>query len=97
MSKWQPMETAPLDGTVILIARMRLPDTPGWVHVAYWGRFEGGGGTRDYPWICIKEKGRTGRWGGMSPTHWMPLPNPPIKPVHGRAMTAWLKAEKANV
>jgi len=73
MSEWQPIETAPKDGTYILIA-------PGlWTGVtcgigvydldryakkprAFWRRVEGHGRSQSRE---------------VPPTHWMPLPEPP--------------------
>jgi hypothetical protein len=81
MSKWQPIETAPKDGTEILL----YPQ-----YVIGWWEFG------DNEWmvmaIPLKEDGTIEhdwkefrRWycvyayrGGGQPTHWMPLPEPPV-------------------
>lgn len=74
--EWQPIETAPKDGTQILIwisaawtrAQVRL------VHwYDEWGNWQEGADpdplTDEYCGI-----------GSAVPTHWMPLPNPPVTP-----------------
>lgn len=71
MSEWQPIETAPKDGTEVLVWALWIdPDTDSfgsgstfhkaridkWVRGAWW---------------------RTKQSPHMQPTHWMPLPEPP--------------------
>ena len=70
MSKWQPIETAPRDGTPILGYSRRLPPkarigTIMWVE-PHWqvGGSEWAGGALAM-WMS-------------DPTHWMPLPEPPV-------------------
>lgn len=63
---WQPIETAPKDGTSILVA------APGGVVTeASWSSRDNGWfdayGLREDPWEGNK----------LHPTHWMPLPEPP--------------------
>ncbi len=73
MSEWQPIETAPKDGTEILAYVVQEPDDytdavgapEGWANVDI-GRFDMFG-----EWA--------GQWAGV-PTHWMPLPDPPQQP-----------------
>lgn len=78
--EWQPIETAPRDGTVILaycpeygmrqteMGRYR-EGSPGYA------RWEMGDGPRNYGWVWIEEKHNSAHtW---KPTHWMPLPPPP--------------------
>jgi len=74
---WQPIETAPKDGTVLILAAHDIHghSDPGGprriVRSAYWD---------DY--LC---SGR-GEWSASAftthypPTHWMPLPDPPEAP-----------------
>ena len=62
---WQPIETAPKDGTDVLLG------AEGWVIIGSWFRFDDEGNGR---WM--HEDGAT-----CDPTHWQPLPSPPeVKP-----------------
>lgn len=69
MSDWQPIETAPTDGTEILCCAVR-PDGSPWICAV---RLEGPDskqGNNNLPRVLL----------GMAiwyPTHWMPLPEPP--------------------
>ncbi len=66
MSEWQPIDTAPLEGDAILVTRYVRSTNTGsiWVyHVAWWHR-DGG-------WYTLGGGPLT------TPTHWMPLPEPP--------------------
>lgn len=70
MSEWQPIETAPRDGTIIL-----LVDGGNQV----WGPYAGAwvGKNDHYPWVFLDPDIELN---GMPPsgfTHWMPLPEPP--------------------
>lgn len=71
MRKWQPIATAPKDGTRVLLGRFE-PDRhgrEGTIAVDYWRTGE----RNDFTgW---------GKFNMMSwpPTHWMPLPDPPAK------------------
>jgi Protein of unknown function (DUF551) len=73
MSDWQPIETAPKDGTSILVYG-RPNDIDGLVyfrgpstHSAAWDEIDDA--------FCLTG----GTWTGpfIEPTHWMPLPEPP--------------------
>lgn len=76
-AEWQPIETAPKDGTRVLVS---YPLEGGWqIYLAAWerknssfiGRFEGWYIDRaHYALTCITKKVHF-------PTHWMPLPEPP--------------------
>lgn len=73
MSEWQPIETAPTDGTAILVCH------EGGTWIAKHKAVYQSGYEPDNPWFCLmlnkdhiparKRKGY--------PTHWMPLPKPP--------------------
>lgn len=67
MSEWQPIETAPKDGTEVLTYR-----EAGLMAVAVWVKY--------YPiWRGGDESGWVVSDGAdlVGVTHWMPLPNPP--------------------
>lgn len=77
MTTWQPIETAPRDGTKILVCR-RFPfdcwhyDVAKWAikreHISGWAKKVGEYSERyDENW----------EWFEIRPTHWMPLPEPP--------------------
>lgn len=61
--KWQPISTAPKDGTRILIFEAE-DGAPGTVRVSYWRD-----DTIPTGWSGSERK----------PSHWLPLPNPPEK------------------
>lgn len=76
--EWQPIETAPKDGTQIIgygiireTAYIRDEEHP----VGYWGKEDSGPMVRQ----TYFKAGlwQTNGFGSMRPTHWMPLPNPP--------------------
>ena len=62
---WQPIETAPKDGTVVLLAGCRKPVAAAWLEDEI-----------DY-WHVDDNKLGPFALGGPAPTHWMPLPKPP--------------------
>jgi hypothetical protein len=73
MSEWQPIETAPKDGRHILV----YPGTYNGVTAspARWERDDGVKAPRPYwlrldAWSVIKSR-------CLTPTHWMPMPEPP--------------------
>ena len=86
MNEWQPIETAPKDGTRIL-AFFALEENDEYyaqiviIRWSYYKRWESAdyGGEIDYEF-------------DSQPTHWMPLPNPPIK--KGDSMSKTTKADK---
>lgn len=64
---WMPIESAPKDGTRVLI----------WQGEAYVAWFE-----REYAWVShggawISERYRSDTY-EYAPTHWQPLPKPPV-------------------
>ena len=75
MSDWQPIETAPKDGTVILLYRFTDPVKLGF---PIYTRFQAWDYAVGY-YTSDKERAPTG-WVSppiANPTHWMPLPEPP--------------------
>jgi hypothetical protein len=86
-NQWQPIETAPKDGTYVLVFRMDCGVTP-IVHVAFynsekdWGEFgfmtgetkEDYIGWWSYTRSSVTQEKLDDHW---TPTHWMPLPEPP--------------------
>ena len=94
MSEWQPIETAPKDGTHILVLR---PSDQGWppycrYMVSFWEEdLSYANGNAEYDECDIKggwfdhesehdhpEGPRQCRADDNAPTHWMPLPQPPV-------------------
>lgn len=75
MSEWQPIETAPEDGTKILAYSPRAPGSK--IRVTWYRKAE--------------DNASYIGWGEFNmdywpPTHWMPLPTPPLSsPVDGAA------------
>lgn len=72
MSEWQPIETAPRDRKVIVIARQKPRGE--WDVEAAWFVAED-----DYPWNFIDGDGDLNgyRDDETGPTHWTTLPAPP--------------------
>lgn len=68
VSDWQPIETAPKDGTRILIATRSID---GGVQLVAW-----------FGPACAAFYDETGD-SYIDATHWMPLPSPPQDPQHG--------------
>lgn len=71
MSEWQPIKTAPRDGTPVLI----------WdngVYRAHWSEEAHDYKFEDYPgWQIFDCEDGFYSVASKSPTHWMPLPEPP--------------------
>lgn len=89
--EWQPIETAPKDGTVILLcggeddplhtdahrneALHRRPVTGWWGLIVEWAD-EWSADQDQFMWrYCSYDSGIYGEY--KNPTHWMPLPKPP--------------------
>lgn len=79
--KWMPIETAPRDGTAVLVMRNNWPGCKNGVaeecnghntYVAEWWTGEGKGGA----WVCYMDAVLDPIC-PITPTHWMPLPEPP--------------------
>ena len=72
-SGWRPIETAPMDGTTVIVGR----DMGSFGFVRGYGRFEGKPGSFISGWVCNGFTDPPGNLGLGAPTHWMPLPAPP--------------------
>lgn len=83
--EWQPIETAPLDGTFVDLW-LGNDENPHRITDAYWGRpYHTCGEAGQYCDSCPPNKDV---WcdscfpteeDGYQPTHWMPLPTPPTE------------------
>ena len=73
-AQWQPIETAPMDGTHILVWNAKQPQLP--PTTAHWW---GGGPEPGGFHLSVNYLGEYSDF-GMPPTHWMPLPKPPGAP-----------------
>jgi hypothetical protein len=74
MAKWQPIKTAPRDGTEILLYEWVENEKVGkqdYFFVGYWGN--------DYLTGDSGFFNNTTECGENFPTHWMPLPEPPVE------------------
>lgn len=69
MSDWQPIETAPKDGTRILLGGCKLMSS---VQIGWWGA-----GRYINRSVGYERDWTTGSTYGFNPTHWMQLPQPP--------------------
>lgn len=77
---WMPIETAPKDGTDIIVMYVHISTQV--VHAAFWIGGEDEDwieDSRDIGWLSYEhsEVSRIKLDGWMEPTHWMPLPEPP--------------------
>lgn len=77
MSEWRPIETAPKDGTTVIVARNMGENGFGWVRG--YARWESAAiaGMDFSGWISQGFTQPAGNLGLAHPTHWMPLPAPP--------------------
>lgn len=72
MSEWQPIDTAPRDGTdILLFCRFDGRDE---IKIAKWSDEQ----TYEGPFGQFRWKESEGLIAERIPTHWMPLPVPPI-------------------
>lgn len=71
--KWQPIDTAPKDGTWVFVAcASRRPDEDSYpAAVARWGKGYSDSGAWVEQW-CVDGNVDLGWW--PDPTHWMPIP-----------------------
>lgn len=81
-TEWQPIETAPKDGTDIIVMYMHI-DTQ-IVHNAFWNDYEDAE-EHEIGWWSYdhSEVSRIKLDDWMTPTHWMPLPTPPKRSMEG--------------
>lgn len=77
---WQPIETAPKDGTKILVYEPASEYTEGGVSLVSWDswRISYPGCRTQWDW-CLpgSHQDEQGGCETVYPTHWMPLPEPP--------------------
>jgi hypothetical protein len=77
MSEWQPIETAPKDGTRILLGGGWYDDEAGGPvrvsMVARWAQLNRG----THGWLIAEREGGYNNVTYDDPTHWMPVPDPP--------------------
>ena len=72
-TEWLPIDSAPKDGTAV-IAFIPKPDTPGdEIDIVEWRCLCDG--TGEYGWCHAR---CADGLGAGNPSHWMPLPEPPI-------------------
>lgn len=79
MADWQKIETAPKDGTMIL-----LWCAPASMVIGRWEREASfGDGREDAPgwqvFNCEEDPWYSWAWQADTPTHWQPLPSPPTE------------------
>lgn len=81
---WQPISTAPRDGTAVLVMSDDWPGTPSGraeecnghnTYVAEW--WEAESDDDEGEWVCYMDMPSEPRC-PIEPTHWMPLPKPPM-------------------
>ena len=70
---WQPIETAPKDGTVILLYSPEKWDSDG-MWIGWW--FDEGD-SREHGWYDSESASHKASFLNGEPTHWHPLPEPP--------------------
>lgn len=83
MTDWQPIETAPKDGTRILL-HLRQDEEGDYVRIGYWGKWNGHLST----W-CLAEGD-----GDDNPTHWQPLPERPAPVFQPGDTITWSDGER---
>lgn len=79
MSEWQPIETAPKDGEPVLLYKPNERMVGSYVTVGWWSPDDGeGGGVWHDKTGCLGYFSRIAEAKQGYPTHWMPLPQPPV-------------------
>ena len=79
MSEWKPIETAPQDGTPILVCGLHLlPAVVRWIDPTEGDRRQGVPTRPLFGWYMSDGKNDPVHYRGwMNVTHWQPLPPPP--------------------
>src|SRR5258706_3388251 len=89
LTVWQPIETAPKDGTLVMLYLPQRDNLKSYIGVGYWedyGRYTPPGGRVYRYGQLVKEEGEDSYsvkkwyisgWPDPKPTHWIPLPDPP--------------------
>ena len=73
MSEWRPIETAPIDRTIVLVFGPEHEGGEPAVAAAFYDPWADSELGRKEGWWALDESGHH----LMFPTHWMPLPEPP--------------------
>lgn len=69
MSEWKAIDSAPKDASAVLTYMPPLPHQDrGWINIQKWKGLKVG-------WVTV---GDPNRRRAFQPTHWMPLPPPPL-------------------
>ena len=83
-SAWRPIETAPKDGTSILLHHQPEPewrepecDDVNTVVASWWEDVSDADGVPYGDWICYMDLPSGEPVCPFEPSHWMPLPDPP--------------------
>lgn len=79
VERWGPIETAPKDGTVVLLGR----HMGNFGFVRGYGHFDGKPGVFLSGWISTGFDPVMSNLGLAHPTHWAPLPTPPALSTEG--------------
>lgn len=75
---WQPIETAPKDGTRIIAWRVNVMSP----FVVFWREHGLSAEDGEFGWLTLSGI-KVHRCYGADPTHWMSLPAPPSSPKSG--------------
>jgi hypothetical protein len=84
MSSWQPIDTAPKDGTPVLVCNGER----GGAWVAYYDPVFPSGYRPENPWssLMLNMRWHATKWASTVPTHWMPIPAPYSAVETGRGL-----------